>query len=106
MGGFSLEFAQIYLLLVLCGGELASLDFYSRAHLFFWEVRACLNAVWWGLPLTTDNNGRIPLGLAIFLVNSSGLWHCSWAVGSMWSAGSVLQAFWAVSWMVFAFLAI
>ena len=46
VGAFSLEFAQIYLaLLVWCGGELASPDFYSRAHLFFWEVRACLNKV-------------------------------------------------------------
>ena len=44
--GFSLEFAQIYLaVLVWCGGELASPDFYSRAHIFFRELRACLNAV-------------------------------------------------------------
>ena len=39
----------------------------------------------------------------LFLANSSGFWHCSWAIGSMWSAGGVLWGFWAFSWMVFAF---
>ena len=46
-GEFSLGFAQIYLaLLVWCGGQFASLDFYSRAHFSLWEVRACMNTVW------------------------------------------------------------
>ena len=46
-GEFSLGFAQIYLaLLVWCGGEFASLDFYARAHFTLWVVRACMNTVW------------------------------------------------------------
>ena len=89
----------------LVGGG-ADLPFQSFSELLIslWDLRAWLIAEWPVRFLTADNRGDDMNRL--FLVDSFGLGHYSRVVGIVWSASDVVRAFWACSWMVFAFLAI